>query len=105
MTALGRPFAWVGCRLAADVASVLVLSMTTSANAGKRSAERMKNAVRVCARSALAWVELASYMDLIDKVLVAFVSTPGAILVPLVAIVIAGMLFHFNSQMTFAVFI
>ena len=65
----------------------------------------MKNAVRVCARSALAWVELASYMDLIDKVLVAFVSTPGAILVPLVAIVIAGMLFHFNSQMTFAVFI
>lgn len=42
---------------------------------------------------------------LVDKVLVAFVSTPGAILVPLVAIVIAGMLFHFNSQMTFAVFI
>ena len=65
----------------------------------------MKNAVRVCARSALAWVELPSYMHLIDKVLVAFVSTPGAILVPLVAIVIAGMLFHFNSQMTFAVFI
>ena len=49
--------------------------------------------------------ELMFELGLVDKVLVAFVSTPGAILVPLVAIVIAGMLFHFNSQMTFAVFI
>ena len=43
-------------------------------------------------------------MDLVDKVLVAFVSTPGVLLVPLIAVFIAGMLFHFNNSMTFAVF-
>ena len=43
-------------------------------------------------------------MDLADKVLVAFVSTPGVLLVPLIAVFIAGMLFHFNNSMTFAVF-
>lgn len=43
-------------------------------------------------------------LDFVDKLLVAFVSTPGTILVPLIAIVIGGMLFHFNNQMVFSVF-
>ena len=39
-----------------------------------------------------------------DKLLVAFVSTPGALAVPLLAIVLAGMLYHFNENMLFSVF-
>ena len=42
--------------------------------------------------------------SLADRLLVAFVSTPGGMLIPILFLIMAAMLFHMNENMLFHVF-